>query len=160
VRRPRTLLERALRGAHHWIFDASRDGRAAEIAAWSNGASAVGVALAIAVLAWSRLPAHAAWLGVGGGLVTFVVLRLALTHRFTVWFAAVIGTLTIAGAGGSIAWLFGHVVETPAAPSIAAVAGALVAAVAPAWSYSRLAQQRARHVRDSLVEPVSVPRSR
>ncbi|MDB4934386.1 MAG: hypothetical protein JWP87_1358 [Labilithrix sp.] len=142
------------------VFAESREGRAAEIAAWSNGATAVAVALAITVLGWSRLPVHSAWLGLAAGAFTLLVLRLALAHRFTVWFAAVAGTLTIASLGGSIAWVLGHVIETPSAASIAAVVGALLSALAPAWSYSRIAKRRAESVRDSLVDPVSVRSSR
>jgi hypothetical protein len=149
-----------LRRIHHVVFAESREGRAAEIAAWSNGASALAVAAATAGFGWSRFGVHATWLGLGAGIVTLLVLRLALAHRFTVWFAAAIGTLTVAALGGSIAWLFGHVVETPAAPSFAAVLGALAAAAAPAWSYARLARRRASSVRDSLLDPVSVPSSR
>jgi len=89
-----------------------------------------------------------------------VVLRLALTHRLTVWFAATVGTLTVAAAAGAFAWLFAHVIEVAAAPSIAAIIGALLASLAPAWSYAQIARQRAGDVRDSLVEPVSAPRSR
>ena len=149
-----------MRTVQHAVFDESREGRAAEIAAWSNGLSALGLAAAIAVYGWASLPVHSAWIGLAAGVVTLLALRLALTHRWTVWLAGAAGTLTIAALGGSLAWLFGHVVETPAAPSIAAVLGAVAAAIAPAWSYSHLARRRAQSVRDSLVDPVSVPGSR
>ena len=76
------------------------------------------------------------------------------------WIAAGFGTLTIAALGGALAWLFGHAVESPAAPSIAAVLGALFASLGPAWSYAHLARRRAEDVRDSLLAPVSVPHSR
>lgn len=118
------------------------------------------VACAVTVLGWERLPVHAAWIGLLGGALTLVALRLALTHRLTVWFAALVGTLTVAAVGGALAWLFGHVVETAAAPSIAAIAGALLAALAPAWSYANIARLRAGDIRDSLVDPISAPRSR
>jgi hypothetical protein len=159
-RGPRSGLARVVRALRHAIFDESRGGRAGEIAAWSNAASAVTIGAAIAALGWNRLPFHAAWAGVTGAVLMLVVLRLALTHRSTVWFAAVLGTLTVAAGGGAFAWLFGHVLELSAAPSIAAVAGAVVAALAPAWSYASIARQRAGDVRDSLVEPISAPRSR
>ena len=158
-----SLLRRATRAVHHAVFHASREGRAAEIAAWANAASSVAVGAGVAVVVWSQLallPASAAWIGLVAGVVAFVGLRLALAHRLTVWIAAGFGTLTLAALGGSLAWLFGHVVESPAAPSIAAVLGALVAALAPAWSYAHLARRRAEDVRDSLIAPVSVPRSR
>ena len=151
---------RALRTIRHAVFDESRGGRAAEIAAWSNGATAAGVALAVVVLGWDRLAVHAAWLGLVAGTLTLAVLRLALTHRLTVWVAALTGTLTVAAIAGALAWLFGHVVETAGAPSIAAVAGALLGALAPAWGYAHIARRRASDVRDSLVDPVSAPRSR
>jgi hypothetical protein len=161
-RAPRSpvALARTLRAIRHAVFDESRGGRAAEIAAWSNGASALAVAAAVTVRGWERLPVHAAWVGLLAGGLTLLALRLALAHRLTVWLAAVAGTLTVAAVGGTLAWLFGHVVETAAAPSIAAVAGALLAALAPAWSYANIARLRAGDVRDSLVDPVSAPRSR
>jgi hypothetical protein len=148
------------RAADHVVFDASRQGRAAEIAAWANAASAFAVAGGTAALLWARFASHAAWIGLLAGAVSLLVLRLALTHRYTVWFAAVVGTLTVAAAGGSVAWLFGHVVEAPSAPSIAAVLGSLGAALPPAWGYSQLAKRRANDDRDSLIDPVSVPSSR
>lgn len=159
-RPPRRALTRALRAIRHAVFDESRGGRAAEIAAWSNGASAVAIAAAVTALGWERLPVHAAWVGLLSGALALVVLRFSLTHRLTVWFAAAVGTLTVAAVGGALAWLFAHVVEIAAAPSIAAVGGALLAALAPAWSYASIARRRAEDVRDSLVEPVSAPRSR
>ena len=118
------------------------------------------VAVAVTVLGWERLPVHAAWIGLLAGALALVVLRFALTHRLTVWFAAAVGTLTVAAVGGTLAWLFGHVVEIASAPSIAAVAGALLAALAPAWSYANIARRRAEDVRDSLIDPISAPRSR
>lgn len=142
------------------MFHASREGRAAEIAIWSNAASALAVAGAVVALTWASLPAHALWIGMGAGVAAFVGLRVSLAYRVTVWIAAAFGTLTIGALGGALAWLFGHVLESPSAPSILAVFGALLAAVAPAWSYSRLARQRAQHVRDSLFEPISAPQSR
>lgn len=153
-------LARAARAVRHAVFDESRGGRAAEIAAWSNGASAVAVAGALTAASWERLPVHGAWVGLMGGALALVLLRLALTHRATVWLAAAFGTLSVAMLGGGLAWLFGHVVELAAAPSIAAVAGALLAALAPAWSYAKIARRRAEDVRDSLLDPISAPRSR
>jgi hypothetical protein len=158
--RPRSRLQSAARSVHHAIFHASREGRASEIAGWANAASALAVAAGIVVFTWARLPVHAAWIGVFAGLVTFVGLRLSLAHRFTLWIAAAFGTLTVAALGGALAWLFGHLVESPAAPSIAAVLGAVAAALIPAWGYAHLARRRAANVRDSLIEPISVPGSR
>jgi hypothetical protein len=157
---PSRFGARAIRTLAHAVFDESRGGRAAEIAAWSNAAAAVAVALAIIVAGWDRLAVHAAWLGLGAGAITLLVLRLALTNRLTVWIAALAGTLTVAAIAGVLAWLFGHVVEIAQAPSIAAVAGALLGALAPAWGYGHIARRRASDVRDSLVDPVSAPRSR
>ena len=145
---------------HHAVFDVSREGRASEIAIWSNAASALAVAGGVVALTWAQLPVHAAWIGLGAGVVAFVGLRLSLVHRWTVWIAAAFGTLTIAALGGGLAWLFGHVLESPSAPSIAAVLGAIGAALAPAWSYAHLARRRSEGRRDSLLEPISVPRSR
>jgi hypothetical protein len=143
------------------VFEVSREGRAAEIAAWSNAATALAVAGAVASVAWSRVHVHALTIGLACGLVAFVALRFALAHRVTVWVAAVAGTLTISALGGSAAWLFAHVVDSALAPSIAAVAGALGAALAPAWGYAQLARRRAEHIRDSLIDPpVSGPTSR
>ena len=156
----RSLLHRALRTADHAIFDASRVGRAGEIAAWSNAASALVVAVGTTAWLWTQFAHEAGWAGLAVGVVTLVALRLALTHRYTVWVSAFFGTLTIAGGGAAMGWLFGHVVEAPSAPSTAAVAGAIVAAIAPAWAYSQLAKRRANAERDSLIDPVSVPASR
>jgi hypothetical protein len=149
-----------LRAVRHAIVDESREGRAAEIVAWANSTSALAVGAAVTAFGWSRLPVHAAWIGLASSAFAFLVLRLALTHRHTVWFAAFVGTLTVASLGGTLAWLFGHVVDTPEASSIAAVIGALIASVPPAWSYAHLARRRAEAVRDSLVDPTSVPSSR
>jgi hypothetical protein len=157
---PSRFGARAIRTLRHAVFDESREGRAAEIAAWSNAAAAVSIALAIIVAGWDRLAVHATWLGLVAGAITLVLLRLALTTRLTVWVAALAGTLTVAAIAGVLAWLFGHVVEVAAAPSIAAVAGALLGALAPAWAYADIARRRASDVRDSLVDPVSAPRSR
>ena len=43
-------LRRAARAVHHAVFNASREGRAAEIAIWSNAASALAVAGAVVAL--------------------------------------------------------------------------------------------------------------
>lgn len=144
----------------HVVLDESREGRAAEIVAWSNGLSAIAVAGAVTAFGWSRFSVHSAWIGLAAGAFALLVLRLALTHRSTVWLAAAVGTSTVAALGGSLAWLFGHAIEVPWLPSIAAAVGALVAALAPASSYAHFARRRASAVRDSLVEPVSVPSSR
>jgi hypothetical protein len=152
--------KRGVRAIHHAVFHESREGRAAEIAAWSNGAAAVVCAGGMTFVGWHRLPFHAAWLGLLVGAVMFAALRFTLTHRFTVWIAASFGTLTVAAIGGVLAWLFAHLLELSAAPPIAAIAGALLAALAPAWSYAHLARRRAQNVRDSLVDPVSAPHSR
>jgi hypothetical protein len=104
-------------------------------------------------LAYSSL-----WIGLVAGAVTMIVLRLALAHRYTVWLAATLGTLTIGALGGLLAWLFAHALEMPSAPSIAGAIGAVLAALAPAWSYAHLAGRRAENVRDSLVDPISARR--
>ena len=148
------------RAVHHGVFDASRVGRASEIAAWSNAASAFAVALGTTALLWTRFATNAAWLGLLAGALALLVLRLALAHRYTVWISAAVGTLTLSSVGGALGWIFGHVVETPSAPSVAAVLGALLAALAPAWAYSQLAKRRASGARDSLIDPISAPTSR
>lgn len=154
----RAILERvrrAVRAVDHVVFDASRVGRAGEIAAWSNAASAVAVAGTTGALLWSRFaPINAAWIGLLAGVAMFAALRLALAHRYTVWISALVGTLTIAALGAAVAWLFGHLVEAPNAPSVAAPLGAILAALGPAWAYGQLAQRRASSVRDSLLSPV------
>ncbi len=114
----------------------------------------------VGALLWSQLGANALWAGFAALVVVFVGLRISLAHRVTVWIAAAFGTLTIGALGGSLAWLFGHVVEAPAAPSVAAVVGGVFAALAPAWSYTHIARLRSEHVRDSLLSPLSAPRSR
>lgn len=156
----RSPVAKVARLVHHAIFDASRGGRASEIASWANGASALATGAGVTALLWSHLGSNALAAGLGALVVVFALLRLSLAHRVTVWIAAAFGTLTVTALGGSLAWLFGHVVEVPAAPSIAAVLGGLVAALAPAWSYTQLARLRSERVRDSLFEPLSAPPSR
>ncbi len=142
-----------LRAVHHAIFHASREGRVAEIAAWSNAAAA----LALGGLTYYGLRSWIAPLVVV--VLSFILLRVALAHRVTVWIAASFGTLAVGAAGGTLAWVFAHVAEVPALPSIAAVFGAIFAACPPAWSYARLAKHRANDIPDSLVDPVSIPPS-
>lgn len=135
------------------MFDASRAGRSFEVAAWSNAAASL--ALGAGSYAGTR-----SWqIALGTAVVAFVLLRGVLTHRLTVWIAASFGTLAVGAVGGGLAWLFAHVLDAPSAPSIAAVLGALLSATVPAWAYAELAQRRAQDIRDSLVDPVSVPRS-
>jgi hypothetical protein len=136
------------------MFHASREGRLAEIAAWSNAAAA----LALGGLAFYELRSWS--IALVAMVLSFVLLRVALAHRLTVWIAASFGTLAVGAAGGTLAWVFAHVVEVPSLPSIAAVFGAIFAACPPAWSYARLAKHRADAIPDSLIEPVSVPSSR
>jgi hypothetical protein len=149
----RSRLSRALRGLHHAIFNASRDGRSAEIAAWSNAIASLGLGAGTYVLSHS-LPGTALV-----PVIAFVLLRAALAHRLTVWIAASLGTLAVAALGGGLAWLFAHVIEIPAVPSLAAIFVAVLSALVPAWAYARLAQRRGANIRDSLVDPISVPPS-
>ncbi|MBX3189885.1 MAG: hypothetical protein KF819_22860 [Labilithrix sp.] len=165
MRRPRTSSSlprwrRIARTVHHAVFDESREGRAAEVAAWSNAASALALGAGATALAWSRSGSRALAIGAATFVVAFVLLRLLLAHRVSVWFAAALGTLTVSALGGGLAWVFAHVVEHPAAPSIGAAIGALLAAALPAWSYGTIARRRRDEIPDSLLEPVSLPRSR
>jgi hypothetical protein len=88
-------------------------------------------------------------------VLAFVLLRLALLHRVTVWIAAAFGTVAIAGAAGGLAWLFAHVIELDAAPPIAAACAGVLAAILPTRAYVKLARSRERDVPDSLIDPVS-----
>jgi hypothetical protein len=130
------------------VFYESREGRAAEIAAWSN--ALVGIAAGVA--AWASLRSWGIAFGVA--LVAFVLLRVALAHRVTVWIAAVFGTVVVGASGGALTWLFAHVIEVPAAPPIAAAIAALVTGALPGWAYLQLARHRANDIPDSLVAPV------
>jgi len=160
-RRPRTRLGRFARAVHHWIVDESRDGRAAEIVAWSNAATALALAAAVAFAAWSRWPGQAPWMGLAAFAGSFVLLRIALVHRVTVWIAALLGTLTVGAVAGGLAWFFAHVIEdSPSAPILAAAVASLLAAAPAASAYAKLAKRRSSDVPDSLLEPVSVPHSR
>jgi hypothetical protein len=152
----RSAIARAIRSIHHLIFHASREGRSAEIAVWSNAIASLGIGAGTFFLT------HHSWpLSITTAALSFVLLRLALAHRLTVWIAASCGTLAVSCVGGGLAWLFAHVIEAvPSAPSIAAVIGAVASATLPAWAYGRLAQRRDDHIRDSLIDPVSVPSSR
>ncbi|MDB4942759.1 MAG: hypothetical protein JWP97_2293 [Labilithrix sp.] len=149
-----------LRTLRHAVVDVSASGRPGEVAAWSNGASAAVLGAGAAALAWDRLAVSGAWVGVAVFVATFFALRLSLTRRGTLWIAAGFGTVTVGAMGGALAWLFAHVVDVPALPSVAAVLGAAVASLGPAWAYRELARRRATGHRDSLVDPVSVPYSR
>ena len=152
-RRKRGPVGRALRILRHAIVDASRHGRAAEIIGWSNAFASLGLGGLVFWLLRS-------WPGaIGTAVVAFVLLRLALIHRYTLWIAASLGTLAVSGLAAFLTWLFAHVVEVAWFPSVAAVVVALGSATVPAWAYGRLAQRRANHVPDSLVDPVSVPSS-
>ena len=129
----------------------SRHGRAAEVAGWSNALAAVCLALA----------GHRLGLGALAALAVFVaawaLLRLALVHPTSLAFAALLGTLAVAAAGGGVAWTFGHALEDvhAAAPQITGIAGALAGALVPSWAYATVARHRRAHVPDSLVSPVS-----
>lgn len=162
VRRPsHSPTKRFLRAVHHAIFHESREGRAAEVIAWSNGATGLAFGMLVAWLAWGRGPTPALGLGLATAALAFCALRLALANRYTVWVAGVLGTTTIAALGGTLAWVFAHLFESlPALPAIAAAVGGALAASAPGWSYAQLARHRSDDVRDSLVSPVSVPHSR
>jgi hypothetical protein len=148
-------VRRVFRALHHAVFHASRQGRAAEVAGWSNALASLAIGGGLFLLYRSIA------LAVAASVVAFVLLRVALAHRATVWIAASFGTLAVAGAAGGLAWLFAHVVESiPSLPSIVAVLAAVGGATLPAWAYGRLAQRRVENVRDSLFDPVSVPSSR
>lgn len=142
-------MRRFLRAVHHAVFHESREGRAAEVVAWSNAGAALGAGAQAFVLGASVA------VSVAIAVLAFVLLRLALLHRVTVWIAAAFGTIAVAGAAGGLAWLFAHVVENPAAPPIAAAAAGVLVAIVPTRAYVQFARSRANDVRDSLVEPVS-----
>jgi hypothetical protein len=150
ARRPvdRTV-RRALRGLHHSIFHESSAGRAAEVVAWSNAAAALGLGGQGFMFGLS-LAASA-----GVAVLAFVLLRLALLHRLTVWVAAAFGTVAIAGAAGGLAWLFAHVIEMDAAPPIAAACAGVLASILPTRAYVKLARSREADIPDSRVDPVS-----
>ena len=157
---PRTRLRRALRFVHHSIFHESRGGRAAEIIAWSNSASALAIGAGMTYLAWPRHGVTAFLFGLLGTLIAFVVLRLSLASRNAVWGAAALGTITIGALGGGFAWVFAHVVDGwTALPPIAGALGAIAAGAVPALSYAKVIRLRQDEVQDSLIEPVSVPHS-
>lgn len=139
----------------------SREGRAAEVIAWSNGATALGVGGLVGWLTWSHGVTLSLGLGLGAAAVAFCALRLSLANRYTMWIAAALGTFSMAAIGGTLAWVFSHLFESIAAlPAIAAVAGGFLAALAPGWSYAQLARHRLENVRDSLIHPISIPHSR
>jgi hypothetical protein len=147
-------VRKFVRALHHAIFHASREGRASEIVLWSNAVAS----LAMAGLSWFLFRSTPATIATP--VVLFVLLRLALMNRHTIWIAASFGTLAVGGGSGALAWLFGHVIEVSAsAPSIAAVIFAVVGAMLPAWAYGRLAERRSSNQPDSLIDPVSVPSS-
>ncbi len=125
----------------------SREGRAAEIAGWSNALAAMAIGGAVV---WQ----HGTWAAAGVTvLASFLALRLALTNRVTVWLAAAVGALAVGGAAGALAWVFGHVAELPWVPPFAGLVAFVAAAAMPAWAYTLIARQRLGGVPDSLLEP-------
>lgn len=142
-------MRRFLRALHSSIFDESSAGRAAEVVAWSNAAAALGAGAQGFALGLS-LAASA-----GIAVLAFVLLRLALLHRVTIWLAAACGTVAISGAAGGLAWLFAHVIELDAAPPVAAACAGVLAAILPTRAYVKLARARENDVPDSLIEPAS-----
>ncbi len=147
-------MRRFLRWLYYTVFAASDDGRPFEVAVWSNALASVGVGALTFHTIHSWAPAIAL------GIVVFVLLRIALTHRVAIGLAAFAGILAVAGAGGGLAWLFAHLSERADVPTIAAALGAFTAAVVPAWAYAKLAARRWNGVPDALIEPVSIPPSR
>jgi hypothetical protein len=127
------------------VLERSSQGRAAEIVGWSNAAAAGAGGIAIGYRTGTPL----------GGLVAFAVafagLRLMLAHRKTVGFAALLGTSAVAGAAGSVTWLFAHVVDRAGFADALGIMGALVGGAVSAWAYADLAGKRHAKVPDSLV---------
>lgn len=146
-------LRRFFRLLYRTVFVASRQGRPYEIAVWSNAVASLLVAGATFYAVRAAVPT------ILSAVLLFVALRLALISRHTVWIAATLGTLAVGGGAGGLAWLFGHVIETAGAASIAGVLGAMMGALGPAWAYSELVRRRSESVRDSLMDPVSMPSS-
>lgn len=147
------LFTRTFRLVYRGLFYESQNGRAAEIAAWSNALAALGLG------AVAYLGAHSWILALVVAPLAFVGLRVSLVNRKTLWIAAVFGTLAVAGAAGGMGWLFGHLAEARAVPPIACALAALGAGLVPAWAFSKLATIRAV-TRDSLIDASSVPSSR
>lgn len=145
---------RFFRILHHAFTYESRYADASEITGWSNALAALAIGAGGFSLfhSWVVAPAVA--------VLAYCLLRLALANRVTVWIAAAVGTLSVATAAATIGWLFGHVAEVSWAPVVAAASSGVLAAILPARSYMQLARARARDVRDSLIDPISIPRSR
>jgi hypothetical protein len=127
------------------VVDRSSHGRSAEIVGWSNAAAAAAAAIAIGVRT------AAPWGALLAFLVGFAGLRLMLAHRKTVGIAAMVGTLSIAGAAGVVTWLFAHVVDRAGFADAVAIVGALAGGAVSAWAYADLASKRHAKVPDSLV---------
>jgi hypothetical protein len=147
-------VRKFLKGIQRVLSYESRDGRAAEIAGWSNALAALGAG-------------GGAWYGTGSwiaalavSVVLFSCLRIALAHRVTVWIACAVGTIVVGATAGALAWTFGHIAEHPLAPALAAMIVGLCSTIAPAWAYTHIARQRANDVPDSLVDPGPVRSSR
>jgi hypothetical protein len=141
---------RVLRLLRRAVVYESREGRAAEIAGWSNFVAAFVVGAGAFYAERSFAFAFAAL------VAALVALRLALANRVTVWLAAAVGSLSVATACGALAWTFAHVLEMPAAPPIAGALGALVGGAIPATAYLRIARRRADDVPDSLLHAPSL----
>ncbi len=147
------LFSRTFRVLHRGLFYESQNGRAAEIAAWSNALAALGLGAASYFVLTSWVAA------VVVAPLAFMGLRLSLVNRKTLWIAAVLGTLAVAGTAGGLGWLFGHLAEARAVPPIMCALAAIGAGLVPAWAFSKLASVR-EVTRDSLIDASSVPSSR
>src|SRR5690242_4219116 len=91
--RSRSWIANLIRSIHHAIFHASREGRSAEVAAWSNAVASLGLGAGAFMLA------HSWPLALVVATFSFVLLRVALAHRLTVWVAASFGTLAVSAVG-------------------------------------------------------------
>lgn len=129
----------------------SRDPRAAEILGYTHALAALAAGVALALGARLAI----AWCVVAA-IGTFLALRLAICHRWTIFAAAVIGTTLVASIGGALGWLLAMTSDGGVASVPAILVGACAAAAVPLHAYVRMIGRRLRGDRDSLLPPDSL----
>lgn len=144
-------MRRAATHVSHVLFDASREGRSAEIVGWSH--ALVSLELAAGVFVLTRSLPYGWGIALAAGVVGFIVLRAAMTNALTLWFAAFFGTTAVAALAGGLGWLFGHLVDLPSVPPITGALSAVIAGLVPAFAYRRIGKRRSDGVVDSLLAP-------
>ena len=135
------------------IFTESAEPFASEIIGYTNAGISLTLFLVLVigtVLGWAP--------SAGISLAAFVLLRLALENRVTLWVAAVVGTSFVTAVGAGIGWMLGQVFETADAPIALAIASAILASILPVVAYRRFIMRGSDDIGRESILP-SVPSS-